>query len=78
VSFVVNDSRASFVYAVSNYKPAGGGNFAIQIKETQHGIEKSLPSTSLPARGLGTMMPLYASGDPSADSRKTDGLADSR
>lgn len=75
VSFVVNDSRASFVYAVSNFKP--GGNFAIQIKEIQHGVEKSLLSTSLPARGLGTMTPLYASGDPSADFRKTAGSADS-
>jgi len=78
VSFVVNDSRASFVYAVSNYKPAAnGGNFAIQIKEIQRGVAKSLLSTSLPARGLGTMTPLYSSGDPSADSGKTNGSADS-
>ena len=78
VSFVVNDSRASFVYAISNYKPtSSSGNFAIQIKETQHGVTKSLLSTSLPARGLGTMTPLYSSGDPPADSGKTDGSADS-
>ncbi len=78
VSFVLNDSRASFIYAVSAYKPvASGTNFAIQVQETQHGVQKSLPSTSLPARGFGTMTPLYSSGDPSADSRKTDGSADS-
>jgi hypothetical protein len=76
VSFVVNDSRASFIYAVSNYKPAAsGGNFAVQIKETQRGIEKSLPSTSLPARGLGSMMALYSSGDPSPESKRQDGSA---
>lgn len=77
-SFVVNDSRASFIYAVSNYRPAAsGGNFAVQIKETQHGITKSLLSTSLPARGLGSMLPLYSSGDPSAAYDKTDESADS-
>jgi hypothetical protein len=64
-SFVVRDSRASFIYAVSNYKPAAaGGNFAIQVKEVQHGTEKSLPSTALPVRGLGSMVPLYCSGGP--------------
>lgn len=64
-AFVVNDSRASFIYAVSNYKPAfEGRNFAIQIEETQHGETKSLLSTSLPSRGLGTMIPLYRSSYP--------------
>lgn len=64
-SFVVQDSRASFIYAVSNYKPAAAGsNFAIQIKEIQHGIEKSLPSASVRARGSGSMIALYASGGP--------------
>lgn len=78
VSFVVNDSRASFIYAVANYRPvASGGNFPIQIKETQHGVGKSLLSTFLPARGLGSMMALYASGDPSSSSTKADGSADS-
>jgi hypothetical protein len=73
VSFVVNDSRASFIYAVSNYTPAGiGGNFAIQVKETQHEAVKFLLSTSLPARGLGLMMPLYSSGDPLPESKKRD------
>lgn len=76
VGFVVSDSRASFIYAVSNHRAAGSnGNFAIQVKETQHGIEKSLPSTSLPARGLGTMVALYSSAEPSPDSKKTDGSA---
>jgi hypothetical protein len=77
VGFVVNDSRASFIYAVSNYTPVAiGGNFAIQVKESQHGVVKSLLSTSLPARGqLGTMMALYSSGDPASE--KPDRPADS-
>jgi hypothetical protein len=42
-SFVVHDSHASFIYAVGNYKPsAAGTNFAIRIRETQHGVSKSL------------------------------------
>jgi hypothetical protein len=76
VSFIVNDSRASFIYAVSSYKPAAnGGNFAIQIQETQHGVTKSLLSTSLPARGLGTMVALYSSGEVSPEPEKTTGSA---
>jgi hypothetical protein len=64
-SFVVKDSRASFIYAVSSYKSAAaGGNFALQVKEIQHGTEKSLPSASVRARGFGSMMALYASGGP--------------
>jgi hypothetical protein len=64
VNFVVNESRASFIYAVSNYKPAAEArNFAVQVEETQHGATKSLLSTSLPARGLGTVTPLYRSAD---------------
>lgn len=44
-SFVVTDSRASFIYAVSSYKPpAAGTDFAIQIRETHHGNSQSLPS----------------------------------
>lgn len=62
--FVVKDSRASFIYAVSAYKPgAENKNFAIQVEETQHGTTKDLLSTSLPSRGLGTMVPLYRSAD---------------
>jgi len=77
-SFVVKDSRASFIYAVSNYRPvASGGNFAVQIKETQGGVEKSLLSTSLPARGLGTMTALYSSGEPLPGSKKPEAPADS-
>jgi hypothetical protein len=76
VSFVVNDSRASFICAVSNHRAVGSsGNFAIQVKETQHGIVKSLLSTSLPARGLGTMMALYSSADPSPESKNPTGAA---
>jgi len=61
-SFVVNDSHASFIYAVSNYKPAAAGtNFEVQIQETRHGETKSLHSSSLPTRGLGSMIPLYSS-----------------
>ena len=78
VGFVVNDSHASFIYAVSNYKPAASGsNFAVQIRESQHGVTKSLLSTSLPARGHGTMIALYSSGDPSPGSKKPDRPADS-
>ena len=78
VNFIVNDSRASFVYAVSSYKPStSGGNFAIQIQESQRGVEKSVLSTSLPARGLGSMMALYSSGDPSLGSTKADGASNS-
>jgi len=62
--FVVNDSQASFVYAVSNYKPAAAGsNFTVQIQEIKHGVTKSLLSTSLPSRGRGTVVPLYRSAD---------------
>jgi len=68
-AFVVSDSRASLIYAVSNYKaPTEGGNFAIQIEETQHGATKALPSRALPARGRGTMVPLYRSADFSSHS----------
>jgi len=71
-SFVVDDSRASFIYAVSSYKPAAAGtNFAIQVYETQHGIAKSVLSTSLPARGLGKMMALYCSANPSPETKKS-------
>ncbi|MGB8065419.1 MAG: glycosyl hydrolase family 28-related protein [Candidatus Sulfotelmatobacter sp.] len=70
-AFSVKDSRASFVYAVSNYKqPAAGTNFLIQVQETQGGSTKSLPSASLPARGLGTAIPLYSSGEPPQDSKR--------
>lgn len=59
--FVVQDSRASFIYAVSAY--AANKNFTVQVAETQHGITKNLPTSSLPSRGLGTMVPLYRSAD---------------
>jgi hypothetical protein len=62
--FVVTDSRASFIYAVSNYKGGvGAGNFAVQIEENQHGVTKSLLSTSLPSRGQGIVVPLYRTAD---------------
>jgi hypothetical protein len=78
VSFVVKDSRASFIYAVSNYRPvASSGNFALQVEETQGGVEKSLPSTPLPARGLGTIVALYSSGEPSPASKKPQAPAES-
>jgi hypothetical protein len=77
-AFVVNDSHASFIYAVSNYSPpANGGNFAVQVKETQQGTEKSLPSTSVSPRGLGSMMALYSSGEPSPGLKKPEGATDS-
>lgn len=75
-AFVVNDSRAAFTYAVSNYKqPAAGTNFAIQVQETQGGSTKSLLSTALPERGRGTMIPLYSSGGLSRSSDKPTGPA---
>ena len=75
-NFTVTDSRASFIYAVSSYKPASAGtNFATQIRETQHGMTKSLPTTSLPPRGLGTMVPLYSSGNALADLHKNKSSA---
>jgi hypothetical protein len=75
-AFVVNDSRAAFIYAVSNYKqPAAGTNFAIQVQETQGGSTKSLLSTALPARGRGTMIPLYSSGESSRGSDNPTGPA---
>ena len=77
-SFVVNDSHASFIYAVSSYRPvASGGDFAIQVQETHHGVVKSLLSTALPGRGLGLIMALYSSGDPSSEPNKPDRSADS-
>jgi hypothetical protein len=73
-SFVVNDSGASFIYAVSDYKPAAAGtNFAIQVQETRQGVTKSLLSARLPARRFGVMVPLYSSGDPASDSKKSVG-----
>jgi hypothetical protein len=72
-AFAVNNSRASFTYAVSNYKaPFAGTNFRIQVQETQQGSTKSLLSTSLPKRGLGTAVPLYSSGKPAEHSDKPE------
>lgn len=71
VGFEITDSRASFIYAVSSHKPAASGtNFAVQIREIQHGVTKSLPSTSLPVRELGTMVGLYSSEDRPLDFKK--------
>lgn len=71
-AFAVNDSRASFTYMVSNYKqPEAGTNFTVQVQETQGGSTKSLLTSSLPKRGLGTAVPLYSSGEPAGDSEKT-------
>ena len=72
--FLVNDSRASLIYAVSNYKqPGAATNFTVQVQETRGGSTKSLLSTSLPARGRGTMVPLYSSGGTSPDSNRATG-----
>ncbi len=58
--FIVNDSMASLIYAASSYRPASEGtNYAVQIEETRGGVTSDLLSTSLPPRGMGTMMPLY-------------------
>ena len=71
-SFVVNDSSASFIYAVSDYKAAAAkANFAVQVQQTRHGVTQSLLTTSLPRRGLGAMMPLYSSGEYAPEPRKS-------
>jgi hypothetical protein len=68
-NFVVTDSQASLVYAVSSYKPgAENKNFAVQVEETQRGATKTLLAASSPSRGQGTMMPLYRSADPPQNS----------
>jgi hypothetical protein len=62
--FRVIDSRASLIYAVSNYKPGiGAANFRVQVEEKQRGVTRTLLSTSLRNRGSGTMVSLYSSGD---------------
>jgi hypothetical protein len=62
-AFVIDNARASFVYAVSDYSPLRAGpssDFKTQVTETQHGVTRTLRTESLPSRGYGVMMPLYA------------------
>jgi hypothetical protein len=65
-TFVINNSQASFIYAVSSYQTPSStgpdGDFKMQVTETQSGVTKFLQSTSLPERGYGIMMPLYTWG----------------
>ncbi|GAA5189755.1 hypothetical protein GCM10023322_43170 [Rugosimonospora acidiphila] len=70
-AFVVNNSRASFVYAVSVHNPlvadpnTPDGDFKIQVQETQDGVTSNLLSTTVFAQDSrgpqGVMMPLYTS-----------------
>ncbi|MGD0796090.1 MAG: glycosyl hydrolase family 28-related protein [Acidobacteriaceae bacterium] len=61
-AFVVNNSRTSLIYAVSNYSvpsKTSYADFQTQVTETQNGVTDVLPTASLPTRGYGIMMPLY-------------------
>ena len=70
-AFVVKDSRASFVYAVSVHNPIStdptvpDGDFKIQVEETRGGVTKDLTSADVaaqtPRSTRGGMMPLYTS-----------------
>ncbi|GAA5190973.1 hypothetical protein GCM10023322_47320 [Rugosimonospora acidiphila] len=69
-AFVVNNSRASFIYAVTNYLTLStnpstpDGNFKTQVEEVQAGVVRNLSSADVATkskRGLGVMMPLYTS-----------------
>jgi hypothetical protein len=62
-TFIINNSRASLIYAVSNYTTPGASpypDFNIQVTETRDGVIKALSTASLPTRGYGVMMPLYS------------------
>jgi hypothetical protein len=61
-AFVVNNSRTSLIYAVSNYSVPSKtpfSNYHTQVTETQNGVTSTLSTMSLPSRGYGIMMPLY-------------------
>ena len=68
-AFIVNNSTASFIYAVSVGNPiiadpnTPDGDFKAQVQETQSGVTKSLTSAAVPTRRgtNGLMMPLYTS-----------------
>jgi Pectate lyase superfamily protein len=70
-TFVVNDSKASFVYAVSAHNRIStdpstpDGDFKTQIQEVRAGVVRSLASSTIAAkspRGTeGVMVPLYTS-----------------
>lgn len=70
-AFVVNDSKASFIYAISSYSAiststtTADGDFKTQVQETQAGVVRVLASSTITAkspRGTdGLMMPLYTS-----------------
>lgn len=66
-AFMIDDSRASLIYAASNYsRPSSDpyADFHTQVTETQNGVTRFLPTTSLPSRGYGIMMPLYSNAVP--------------
>ena len=71
-AFVINNSRTSLIYAVTNYSVPGKApyaDFQTQVTETLNGVTRSLPTTSLPSRGYGIMMPLYTDAMPAVGVR---------
>lgn len=67
-AFVITDSQASLIYAVSVHNPISSdpltpdGDFKTQVQETQAGVVMNLTSAAIAAqtpRGQGVMMPLY-------------------
>ena len=70
-AFVVNDSKASFVYAVSAHNHIStdpsmpDGDFKTQVQEVRAGVVRNLASSTIAAktpRGTeGVMVPLYTS-----------------
>jgi len=68
-AFVVNDSKASFIYAVSVHNPIStdpctpDGDFKAQIEEIRAGVVKNLTSATIavqtPRGTRGVMVPLY-------------------
>jgi hypothetical protein len=75
-TFVINNSRTSLIYAVSNYSVPSKtpySNFQTQVTETQNGVTSTLSTMSLPSRGYGIMMPLYTDRMPTTGARKRHG-----
>jgi hypothetical protein len=61
-AFVINNSHASLIYAITNYSNPTASqypNFQTQVSETQGTVSETVPTPSVPARGYGTMMSLY-------------------
>ncbi|MGW6276250.1 glycosyl hydrolase family 28-related protein [Kribbella sp. NPDC055071] len=71
ISFLIRDSKASFIYANSVHNPVvadpavADGDVKVQIREIQQGVTRDLTSVAVraltPRSSTGTMMPLYTS-----------------